>query len=158
MKTRVCLFIIVLALLSSCKKSASGGDGNNGLVNSWQLVKVNATVGANSFVETPAGDSAVLLKFNADNAYSSFLNNQAVCQGSFSLSADTSQPGWQLIEMNNFVQTGLFQVWKEYEDTGSGPWILVDDKMALNISHDTLYMEPSFISFGGWSEYIFLKQ
>jgi hypothetical protein len=159
MKTLLFFVIIVVALCSSCQKSSSG-QGNQataGLINSWRLAQVNATVGPNNFVETPAPDSSVLLTFNADNTYASFLNGQLVSQGGFSLSTDSSEVGWQLVEMNNFQTTGLLSDWKLYLDS-AGTLVLIDDKMALKISHDTLYMEPGSISFGGWDIYVFLKQ
>jgi hypothetical protein len=157
MKTLLSLVIIVVALCCSCKKSASGDAGTAGLINSWRLAQVNAAVGNNSFVETPAPDSSVLLTFNADNTYASYLDGQLVSHGGFSLTTDSQEVGWQLVELNNFQTTGLLSDWKLYLDT-AGTLVLIDDKMALNISHDTLYMEPGSLSFGGWNIYIFLKQ
>jgi hypothetical protein len=160
MKTLLFLGVIVVAFLFSCKKSGAGGggSGNAGLVNSWQLVQVNVTAGANSFIETPSADSSVLLTFKPDSTYASFLNGQPVAQGSFSFGADTIFPGWQLLKMKNFETTGLLWATGDYEAGPGGQLILIDDRTDVNISHDTLYLTPNLGSFGGLDIFVFLKQ
>jgi hypothetical protein len=161
MKTLLLPALVSIIFIGACRKSSPGGNGNPAnasLINSWQLLRVDATVGLNSFVETPSADSAVLLTFKSDGSYASYLNGQLVSQGSFSTSPDSSEPGWSLLEMNNFQTTGLVEAWNLYEDTGAGPLVLIDNQMAVNVSQDTLYMTPGFVSYGGWDVYVFLKE
>ena len=149
---------LVVALLTGCTKpKSSQAAESETLANNWQLVQVNGIVGPDPYTKTPSADSSVLLDLNSNGTYTSLLNGHLVCQGAWSFNLDSNNAQTGGLELNDFVQTGLFGIWTEYLDN-NGQLTVIDNRMQVTIAHDTLYLSPGFISFGGWATYIFLKK
>jgi hypothetical protein len=149
---------LAVALTTGCTKPKSAQSIETAtLANNWQLAQVNEWIGAGAYSKTPAADSSVLLELNLDGTYTSLLNGHLVCQSTWSFNIDSNNAKSGGLELNNFVQTGLFDVWTESQDN-NGVLTVIDNRMEVNISHDTLYLSPGFISFGGGATYIFLKK
>jgi hypothetical protein len=156
MKTLFYLFISIAIALPSCTKSSSNDLSNAAIVNRWQLVQKNWSLGWSEGVIRPSEDSSVSLILNPDNTYSSLLNGNTVSQGTYSISADTSNFEMDL-QLNDFKTTGIFSLFTLYEIGQNGQVISEFDGFFMNISHDTLTLS-SVLTPGGNTSYTFAKR
>ncbi len=126
---------IFLIIFSACHKTGS----NRNVDRSWQLVEENWTVGPSPLMTAePSGDSSVLLTLNANNTYSTELNGKVVAQGSFSITTDTSYNNAKVLQLNNFVTTGIFGLTTQTEVGANGQVLSVFDGLFMTLTSDTL--------------------
>jgi hypothetical protein len=151
------LFYVAIAsfiALSACTKSSSLS--NTSPPGEWQLLKKYSYIG-NTRVLTPSEDSSVLLVLNPNGKYVSELNNKIICQGSYSISTDTAYYNNQVLELNNFITTGIFRLFPEFEIGTNGQVLSVFDGLFIYIKADTLTLS-SGATPGGYISYIFVKR
>ncbi|HLK31355.1 MAG TPA: hypothetical protein VKT28_22440 [Puia sp.] len=151
MKALFCFVIIIVSGLFSCKKSSSDAS----IVNQWQLVQENWSIGAGSGVTKPSADSSVLLILHSNYTYSSLLNGNIICQGTYSVSTNASDSEKDL-QLNNFKTTGIFSLFTLYQIGQNGQVISTSDAFSFNISNGTLTLSGP-LTPGGNISYTFVK-
>jgi hypothetical protein len=154
MKTSFYLLLISVLVMFGCRKS-----NVNPIVtkSGWNLIQKNEAIGANDLILTPSGDSSVLLVLNPDGTYSTDLNGVTVSHGTYSITTDTSYYSEQILQLNDFKTTGLFNLFTLYQIGSNNQVISEYDGLYMNISNDTLTLS-SPPTPGGFIAYTFIKK
>ena|SRR5579871_1742724 len=154
MKTQPFLFIISCVFLFACTKPSSANAKNS--LHGWQLLQKYQAVVATAQTIKPRPDSAVLLMLNADSTYFSFLNNDTISKGTYSIYTDTAGFG-PILQLNNFKTTGIFSLLTLYEIGQTGQVISEFSGLFMYINSDTLTLS-SPPTPGGNVVYTFIKK
>src|ERR1700733_631416 len=134
MKPAFFITIMFALALSACDKSAPYTPN----AGEWQLSKKYLNIAGGNWVLTPSSDSSVLLALDSNGTYVSRLNNKVVSQGAYSITRDTSFLNEQVLQLNNFNTTGIFNLFTLEEIGTNGQVLSVFDGLFMNISSDTL--------------------
>jgi hypothetical protein len=135
--------------------------GNHALVldsgTVWNLVQKTASIGPTTLVTAPAPDSAVTLILDSvTNTYMSQLNGQTVCQGAYTIAKDTSYYDSQILTLDKFATTGIFQPFILYQIGTDGQILSTYDGWTMYLRADTMTL-TSALTPGGFSQYVFTK-
>ncbi len=159
MKPLFYLPAIALIALLACNKTAgiriTGSESAN---DGWQLAQKLSSIAASfGVVIIPSTNSSVLLALNADNTYITELNGQIISQGTYSTTIDTSYNNTKVLQLNNFITTGIFNLLPLEEFGSNGQVLSVSDGLFMTTSNDTLTLTSPFTP-GGYISYTFLKK
>ncbi len=150
------LFACII-FLSSCKKTIGALTPDNSPAGGWLLQqKASSIASPYATITKPQRDSAVLLQLNTNNTYTCELNRQKISQGSYSITTDSSYNNARVLQLNNFVTTGIFNLFTIDEVTRDGRILSSSSGFFMTISNDTLTLRTPYTP-GGYIEYTFLK-
>jgi hypothetical protein len=147
--------LLGLFVLTSCRKqSLPPGDYPTQNSATWQLaLEYNGRSGVNY----PGADSVDLVLDSVNLVYASELNGRVTCSGSYSVLADTLDYGLQLLQLDGFRTTGIFQMFGSVLFQAQGQPKEVPDALDLGIFGDTLYLSTPPTP-GGNIEYVFIRR
>jgi hypothetical protein len=153
MKPLSYVIVICTLVLSACKKahtsSAAAGE--------WQLIQKDWSLGAGSWTLAPSPDSSVLLQLNSNGTYVSKLNGHSVAQGSYSVIPDTTFFIKQILQLNNFKVTGIFEPFTVSMLGTNGQVLSTSYGFFMTLNNDTLSLSSALTPAGNAS-YTFVRK
>jgi len=152
MKQLFHLSAFVLFALVSCKKTSVTQHLGGG----WQLAQKQSCFGPTCLVSSPTADSSVTLVLDANNNYRSELNGNLIAQGSYSISTNVAYNNTQVLQLNNFVTTGIFNLFTIEQIDTNGHVLSTFNGLYMKTSNDTLTLS-SPLTPGGFISYTFVK-
>ncbi len=153
MKPLFFLTVVTVMVLYGCHKTSI----EQRVSGNWQLVQKTGSIGPTFFTSEPAADSSVQLVLHANNTYVSKLNEQTVSQGNYSITTNTSYNNAKILELDNFITTGIFGLSTLYEIGTNGQVLSTYNGLSMTISNDTLTLQTALTPDGN-TAYVLVKK